>query len=260
MSIVQAVTASEVKRANRRLYDAVAGDYEALDGRRDEALTGWIRRSLRSLAERHGRGVLLDIGSGSGVVPRAGRGLFIRTIALDLSPVILATSNSDADHLIAGDVDSIPLADESVDVVTCFAVLHHLYDSAALTREVARVLRPGGGFWSDHDMDSAFYRRFQRPLRGYRWLRRTGRKYGRDEYGLDENTYRLAEYRENGVDSQRLLGQFGEAGLIAGASYHWFGLTALTNRLFGHRRRSHGWAPLLRILAEKPGRGDGQSI
>jgi len=231
----------------------VAGRYESLDGRRDAALTGWIRSVLVDLAAAHGSSVLLDLGSGSGLVTRTARSVFERTIALDLSPGILAAAGLAADHRIAADTDSLPIADSTVDVVTCFAVLHHLYDSGRLAREVARVLKPGGVFWSDHDMDSAFYRRFRRPLSTYRRLRGADRKYVRAAADvIDERDYALAEFRENGVDAARVVDELRAAGLEPRATFHWFGLSPWTNRLFGRRPRTRGWAPILSVRAARP--------
>jgi len=246
-------TAEDVKRANRRLYDAVADRYESLDGRRDASLTAWIRSVLAELAAAHGSGVLLDLGSGSGLVTRTGRSIFGRTIALDLSPAILAAAGSVADHRIAADTDWLPIADATVDVVTCFAVMHHLYDGGRLAREVARVLKPGGVFWSDHDMDSAFYRRFRWPLAGYRRLRGADRKYAEAAADvIDERDYAMAEYRENGVDAARVVDELRAAGLCPRATFHWFGLSPLTNHLFGRRPRPRGWAPILSVRASRP--------
>lgn len=253
-------TAADVKRANRRLYDAVADRYEALDGRRDATLVTWIRSTLRELASVHGSGVLLDLGSGSGIVTRAAESIFKRTIALDLSPNILAAAGSIADHRIAADTDALPLADATADVVTCFAVLHHLYDGGRLAREVTRVLKPGGVFWSDHDMDLAFYRRFRWPLTGYRRLRGADRKYAKAAAdNIDERDYALAEYRENGVDAARFVDELGAAGLEPRATFHWFGLMPLTNRLFGRRPRSRGWAPIMSVRATRPEAHDADS-
>ncbi len=193
----------------------------------------------------------MDLGSGSGVVSREARGVFDETIALDLSPAILAASETVSDRRIAADTDALPIADESVDAVTCFAVLHHLYDAGGLAREVARVLKPGGVFWSDHDMDLAFYSRFRWPLKVYRRLRAADEKYARASSDIDAETYALAEFRENGVDGQRIVGQLRDARLHPEASFHWFGLTGLTNRLFGERVCARGWAPLLSITAVK---------
>lgn len=246
-------TAADVKRANRRLYDAVADRYESLDGRRDATMVAWIRSILLDLAAAHGSGVLLDLGSGSGVITRTAQPIFERTIALDLSPGILAAAGPIADHRIAADTDALPIADASADVVTCFAVMHHLYDSGHLAREVGRVLKPGGVFWSDHDMDLAFYRRFRWPLMGYRRLRGAGRKYADAAADvIDERDYALAEYRENGVDADRVVEELRVAGLIPRATFHWFGLTPLTNHLFGQRPRKRGWAPILSVRAIRP--------
>ncbi|MFH1419135.1 MAG: class I SAM-dependent methyltransferase [Planctomycetota bacterium] len=243
-------TVAEVKQANRRLYDSVADDYEAIDGRRDEKLLDWIRTRLRKLAEEHGNAVLLDLGSGSGAVTKAARGIFERSIATDISPGIIAAAGPVADVRLAADSDALPLADGVVNVVSCFAVLHHLCDTSRLAREVARVLKRGGVFWSDHDMDLAFHRRFRWPLAGYRWLRGADRHYC--DAGIDAETYALAECREDGVDAALVLRELRAAGLDARAEFHWFGLTPWADRLFGDRVRPRGWAPLLRILATKP--------
>ena len=45
---------------------------------------------------------------------------------------------------IVGDGTNIPLLDESVDTVTCNAVVEHVTDPVALVAEMHRVLKPGG--------------------------------------------------------------------------------------------------------------------
>lgn len=64
--------------------------------------------------------------------------------------------------VLAGTAESLPLADESVDVVTV-AQAFHWFDVPAALAEIARVLRPGGGLamlWNVRDESVDWVRRF----------------------------------------------------------------------------------------------------
>jgi ubiquinone/menaquinone biosynthesis C-methylase UbiE len=73
-------------------------------------------------------------------------------IASDLTPEMLdhaipylEAQGVSAERLVA-DAQDLPLAGDSVDIVTCRIAPHHFPDPAAFVAEVARVLRPGGRF------------------------------------------------------------------------------------------------------------------
>jgi ubiquinone/menaquinone biosynthesis C-methylase UbiE len=100
---------------------------------------------------RHGD-VVLDIGSGSGtdtliaarLVGPAGR-----VIGLDMSEAMLeklrgniALAGVANVEVIAGNAESIPLPDASVDVVTTNGVINLVPDKSRAIREIARVARP----------------------------------------------------------------------------------------------------------------------
>lgn len=97
---------------------------------------------------------VLDIGSGSGTdvliaAQRVGpRG---RVSGLDMTAAMrekleenARRAGADQVRIVAGNAESIPLPDASVDVVTSNGVLNLVPEKDAAVREIFRVLRPGG--------------------------------------------------------------------------------------------------------------------
>jgi SAM-dependent methyltransferase len=105
------------------------------------------------LALRPGETVL-DLGSGPGLdaLLAAGQvGPTGRVIGVDMTPEMLERARATAARAGAsqvefrqGRLEALPVADASVDAVTSNCVINLVPDKAAVFREVARVLRPGG--------------------------------------------------------------------------------------------------------------------
>jgi SAM-dependent methyltransferase len=97
---------------------------------------------------------VLDLGSGAGVdalIAARQVGPNGRVIGVDMTPEMLAAARRNAAAAGAdwvefreGRLESLPLEDGSVDAVTSNCVINLVPDKAAVFREVARVLRPGG--------------------------------------------------------------------------------------------------------------------
>jgi SAM-dependent methyltransferase len=97
---------------------------------------------------------VLDLGSGPGLdALLAARhvGPTGRVIGVDMTPEMLARARATAARAGAAQVDfregrleSLPVDDRSVDAVTSNCVINLVPDKAAVFREVARVLKPGG--------------------------------------------------------------------------------------------------------------------
>jgi ubiquinone/menaquinone biosynthesis C-methylase UbiE len=96
---------------------------------------------------------LLDLGTGVGgflahMAGREGDGDGLLLVGLDISTFALALArrwtHEDA-RGVAADARTIPLADDSIDVVVCSLLLHHFDedDVIAILREAARVARRG---------------------------------------------------------------------------------------------------------------------
>jgi SAM-dependent methyltransferase len=97
---------------------------------------------------------VLDLGSGAGldVLLAAERvGPEGRAIGVDMTPAMLERARRNAlraglaqAEFREGRLEALPVADASVDAVTSNCVINLVPDKAAVFREIARVLRPGG--------------------------------------------------------------------------------------------------------------------
>ena len=82
-------------------------------------------------------GIVLDLGSGDGVMAGPARQTNLDYVSLD---GVNGTSD------IIGDAHRLPFMDNSLDFILAFSVLEHLRYPAVALLEIARVLRPGGRF------------------------------------------------------------------------------------------------------------------
>lgn len=97
---------------------------------------------------------VLDLGSGGGIdvllsARRVGPGGYV--FGLDMTDEMLALARDNATaaevsnvEFLKGQIEDIPLPDESVEVVISNCVINLAADKTAVFREIARVLRPGG--------------------------------------------------------------------------------------------------------------------
>ena len=86
-----------------------------------------------------------DIGCGSGVMTARLLPLSEMTLAVDLTSVRLGQVRRSVPgaRLLQGDICSLPLRNESLDLAIVSEVIEHLPDYNPALREIARVLRPG---------------------------------------------------------------------------------------------------------------------
>jgi SAM-dependent methyltransferase len=134
-----------------------------------EIVRYWIRR-CHPLQPAH---LLADCGAGTGIFADEMRAA-CRVVALDdfeESLQLLRMRLGEA-NVRRGSCAALPLADDSVDVLTALDVLEHVEDDRAALREFRRVLRPGGiavitvpalmALWSDWDVALRHFRRYNR--------------------------------------------------------------------------------------------------
>ncbi|AZI59462.1 class I SAM-dependent methyltransferase [Nakamurella antarctica] len=152
----RAAGSQDSRLANRRWWDADAGDYHA----EHAAFLGdadfvWCPEGLREddahlLGEVEGLRVL-EVGCGSAPCGRWLTGAGAQVTAFDLSAGMLSYAADAATRsglhapLVQADASAMPFASQSFDIAcSAFGAVPFVADSALVMREVARVLRPGG--------------------------------------------------------------------------------------------------------------------
>ena len=93
--------------------------------------------------------VVGDLGCGSGQTSAALAPFVSRVLAIDESSAMLAAARERVGHhanveLRSGRLEALPIDDAALDIAVLSLVLHFVVDPAAVIREAARALRPGG--------------------------------------------------------------------------------------------------------------------
>lgn len=153
-------------------FGKLAGEWDSL--RQELFGTNFTADALLSLIP--GDWVVADLGCGTGNAAEHMAPYVERVLAVDQSPEMLEAARkrlsalSNVEYRV-GTLESIPLADGSVDAVTCLLVLHHVEEPTRVLREMRRILRSyrGGGIVLIVDMVEHGRSEFRREL-GHRHL------------------------------------------------------------------------------------------
>jgi len=132
----------------KAFFEWVATDWDTM------RLAYYDERVIEKMAEISGVGdtsEVADVGTGTGFVAAGIAPRVRRVLGIDNAPAMLEVARenlralgvSNVD-LAVGEVARLPLEDGSVDAAFANMVLHHAEDPAAMLREMARVVRPGG--------------------------------------------------------------------------------------------------------------------
>jgi len=93
--------------------------------------------------------VVADLGCGTGPLTAELAGYVKSVIAVDNSPAMLKAAQKRVEDLESvelrrGDLEALPIEDESVDAALMVLVLTYVADAQAALREMARIIKPGG--------------------------------------------------------------------------------------------------------------------
>ena len=136
------------KRRARHAFDQAATSYDQVAELQREMGDRLLSRLEYIRIEP---GVVLDIGSGTGVISEKLRKRYknAKVMAVDFAHSMLMQARKRGSWLrklpcLCADAEAIPLADNSVDLIVSNAMLQWCNDPEAVFREWLRVMRPGG--------------------------------------------------------------------------------------------------------------------
>jgi demethylmenaquinone methyltransferase / 2-methoxy-6-polyprenyl-1,4-benzoquinol methylase len=133
----------EKVHAVRSMFDAIAPRYDLVNRIMTFGMDrGWRRRAVAALELASGSFVV-DVACGTGDLCRELLHAGHRALGMDVSMGMLAAARTEA-PLVQSDGLQMPLADATIDGITCGFALRNVVDVGALLNEFARVLRPGG--------------------------------------------------------------------------------------------------------------------
>ena len=137
----------DVQESVRRQFGPVAAAYATSSVH----ASGADLEAMIEAAGLRGDERILDVAAGAGHTALAFAPRVAAVVAVDLTEAMVATGRRLADEqgianvtFVQGDAEHLPFPDASFDRVTCRYAAHHFPRPAAVAREWARVLRPGG--------------------------------------------------------------------------------------------------------------------
>lgn len=146
-----------------KYYDKIASGYDELYGREQ------VEKAKKILKYIKPRGVLLDIGTGTGIATKEFE-KYCKCIALDPSKKLLEQYNGEK---VVGKAENIPFPDNYFDVVISLTALHHCDIKKALG-EIMRVTKENGQIAltiiKKSKVDLKLFENFKRIDIGKDWL------------------------------------------------------------------------------------------
>jgi ubiquinone/menaquinone biosynthesis C-methylase UbiE len=156
-------------RLNISIHDRVARVYESRHGEifndvEQRRLRSALARALELVTGDSETITALDFGCGSGNLTHHLVELGADVVACDVSTRFLKSVTKRFQgmpvrtHQLNG-VDLAGIAADSVHFVGAYSVLHHIPDYLAAVKEMARVCRPGGVIYLDHEFSPGYWSR-----------------------------------------------------------------------------------------------------
>ena len=141
---------------SNKVYSIMMDDYSEIEGYNPDADLGLGCGLPTQFAHIEKGDTVIDLGSGAGndcFVARHETGDAGKVIGIDFTETMIAKARVNADKMAYnnvefrfGDIDNMPVADNTADVIVSNCVLNLVPDKEKVIKEIFRVLKPGGHF------------------------------------------------------------------------------------------------------------------
>jgi ubiquinone/menaquinone biosynthesis C-methylase UbiE len=151
---------SKVHDANRLVHAHLAHIYDQTEPHFRPENQANVRAKLQVLRSRAPGGRLLDVGCGTGFIIHLAAQIFEEIHGVDITPEMMqrVDISRGSIKLHVAPAEALPFADGEFDAVSAYSFIDHVADVAAVLREMARVLKPGGIAYIDLVPNRLFWR------------------------------------------------------------------------------------------------------
>jgi len=229
----------EVIKANIALHSALADKYRETEPHYRKENIERVANILSSLQKKTGGKRLLDVGCGMGFIIDIAKSHFESIRGIDVTQAMLGKIDTRSEkvdiQVQLAESDNLPFEDESFDVCTAYAVLHHLDQLQPTFKEIRRVLVNGGIFYADLDPNFYFWEAISSLPSNAGYSEIVNREINavlhkdrelEETFSIDKNILRTAEHLkhdEGGFKEERLREMLAEVGFAEiDVRYEWF--------------------------------------
>jgi len=141
---------------SEEVYNIMSDDYTQMEGYNPDADLGLGCGLPTQFAQIKKGDVVIDLGAGAGndaFIARNETGETGKVIGIDFTPAMIDKARANAEKLNfhnvefrQGDIEKIPVAANTADVIVSNCVLNLVPDKYGVFQEINRVLKPGGHF------------------------------------------------------------------------------------------------------------------
>lgn len=156
----------EILDANIKLHTKLSDVYKETEPHYRKENVERVEKIIKDIKERHNAKKLLDVGCGMGFIIDIAKNYFEEIDGIDITPAMIGKINKESEkckiNLQISNIEKTPFENEKFDVCSAYAVLHHLYNLEDAFKEIYRVLKKGGIFYSDLDPNYYFWKEFEK--------------------------------------------------------------------------------------------------